>query len=207
MSYKYLILSDKNFTTFLLKEQKRNPLYYFESCWLFPRWSRMWRVSESAIRHKGWLPVLGAPSPGWAERHESPWSSSPFSVCRACIYTEHTPSHPTHTNSCLFNCVSLVVSLHAAACCPLITFWLSLSFSLTLCWCCEVNSAVYTRCHDSVSSGLKELVRFEYKYHCHRLLNWFKTLSTTAVYIQTHTPIHAHTQTHTLSLVCGEYNE
>lgn len=92
--------------------------------------------------------------PGWAESHMAPELKSFFCLQSVFIANTH-PNTPTCINSCLCNGISFVISLHAAACYPFITFWLNLLFSFPPCGVCFQGQYMYERCNDSRSKALR----------------------------------------------------
>lgn len=94
--------------------------------------------SDQALRSNA-APCVRALAPGWAEWHVAPGapvtsqSAEPVFIGNTHTHIHTHPDAPTHANSCLCYCVSLVISSHAAACCPFISqFWLTTPLLPTL---------------------------------------------------------------------------
>lgn len=97
---------------FIKSKTKKKPLcYFFEACWLCRPvgvHSYAWVSQPSGIR--GDSARVRALAPGWAERHVAP-GAAVTSLSAEPVFIGNThPNAPTHANSCLCNCVSLVIS-------------------------------------------------------------------------------------------------
>lgn len=96
--------------SFYQKHKKKNPLCYFLSpadcagvC------SYVQVIQRSGVQGVS-APCVGVLAPGWAERHVAPGAPVTSQSAEPVFIGNTHPNAPTHANSCLCDCVSLMIS-------------------------------------------------------------------------------------------------